>query len=80
MRKTVYEDTCEIQCIDNGNTVVADVLEFYPEEYLSVSVNRASKITLEYNRRQNLYIGTMANLEFSSPGPYGREVNYGRKR
>ena len=80
MKKTVYEDCCEVECIDNGNIVVADVLEFYPEDYLSVSLNKSIKIVMEYNRRHQHYIGNAAGLEFSSKGPYGYNVTYNRKK
>jgi poly(A) polymerase Pap1 len=64
-----YEDTCEVNCTDNGNTITAEILNFVPESFLSVSVNRAIKLNLTYNPTYKEYVGSNAGLEFISKGP-----------
>jgi hypothetical protein len=63
-----YAKECEIECIENGNTLNAEVDRFQKEKYLSVYMNTV-KINLQYNTRNNSYIGKMAGLEFISKGP-----------
>jgi hypothetical protein len=71
MRHTEYEDTCEVYNFDSGKTVTADVLNFQPEKSLTVSINRAIKVILQYQERGRKYIGSASGFEFWSDGPKG---------
>lgn len=71
MRHTEYADTCEVYNFDSGKTVTADVLSFQPERSLTVSINRAIKVTLHYQERGKKYIGSASGFEFWSDGPEG---------
>ena len=70
-----YEETCEVVCTDNDNTVTAEILNFVPENFLSVSVNRAIKLNLTYNPTHKEYVGSNAGLEFISQGPVEVRTN-----
>jgi hypothetical protein len=71
----VYDDTCELTCTDNGNIVQAEIMQFVPEKFLKVSINRSVGINLAYNSQHKEYVGSMAGLEFTTAGPNGRDVN-----
>ena len=64
-----YEDTCRLHNTDKGRDVIADILDFYPQKHLIVSIQKVAKVTLKYNRYQDIYIGSSAGLEFTSKGP-----------
>ena len=64
-----YEEKCKITCTDNGNILDVEVLNFKPQAYLDVSVNRSFKLQLKYNDRHNIYVGSMSNYEFTTSGP-----------
>ena len=42
-----YDETAEVKCIDNGQTVTADILEFKPQILLSISLNKSIKVMHE---------------------------------
>jgi hypothetical protein len=63
-----YALTCQVECLENGNKIEADVDRFNKGEYLSVYMNTV-KVNLQYDSKVNLYIGKMAGLEFGSEGP-----------
>ena len=63
-----YSKTCQVECLENGNKIEADVDRFKIDEYLSVYMNTV-KVNLQYDSKVKLYIGKMAGLEFSSEGP-----------
>ena len=63
-----YADECEIECIENGNKINAEIDRFHKEQYLSVYMNTV-KVNLQYNKGNDSYIGQMAGLEFISKGP-----------
>ena len=66
---TEYKDTCWLHNTDKGKDVVADILDFYPEKHLIVSIEKVAKVTLKYNRYQGIYVGSSAGLEFTTRGP-----------
>ena len=66
-----YEDTAKITCVDNGETVVAEILEFRPELSLSVSLERKIKLTLKYDIKSNEYQADLYGRTFISKGPKG---------
>ena len=43
-----YDETCKVTCVDNNETVSADILEFKPQVLLSVSLNKTIKMVLKY--------------------------------
>ena len=63
-----YSPTCQIECIENGKKIDADVDRFHKDEYLRVYMNTV-KVNLQYNTKTKTYIGSMAGLEFISTGP-----------
>jgi predicted RNA-binding protein with RPS1 domain len=64
-----YADTVEVKSIDSGQTVSAEILDFKPENSLSVSINRQIKLVLKYDKNKKHYLGRAANMEFVSAGP-----------
>lgn len=67
--RTVYKDTVELICLENNNTMIAEVLDFKPAYMLVVSVNRQVKVYLRYNNSDKKYKGNVGSLEFESAGP-----------
>jgi len=65
---TTYSPTCQIECLENGKTLEAEVDRFTKAEYLSVWINTV-KVNLHYDLKAKKYIGKMAGLEFGSDGP-----------
>ena len=63
-----YAPKCQVQCVENGITVEADVERYNKEQYLSVYMNTV-KVNLQYDMKTKSYIGSMAGLEFISNGP-----------
>lgn len=66
-----YEDTAKVTCVDNGETVVAEILEFRPELSLSVSLERKIKLTLKFDARSGEYQADLYGRTFISKGPKG---------
>lgn len=73
--KTFFEDKCSINCTDKDQIVEAEVMEFKPEQHLTV-VLATNKIHMKYNGR--LYVGNAAGMEFTSQGPESYTVKQGR--
>ena len=70
MAENVYtSDTCQLQCVDNDKTMIAEVLNFKPSKHLSVSVLRKVKLEMKYNEITHIYEGKMVGLTFVTPGP-----------
>lgn len=69
MKNISYDYTVKITCTDNGRIVDGDILNFKKQHYMDVSLNKSLKIHLNYNEKQKIYIGSMAGLEFTTPGP-----------
>ncbi len=63
-----FDRTAVVECIDNGNTVEADVITFVEGKYLTVALNTV-RVNLQFNERYKIYIGSMSGLEFQSSGP-----------
>jgi hypothetical protein len=64
----IYAKECIIECVDNGKTMEADIENFHKGKFLSVYVNTV-RVNLQYDTRTNVYVGSMAELEFISEGP-----------
>ena len=73
-----YEETCQVKCVDNGEVVTADILEFKPQVLLSISLNKAIKMILKYVAKSDEYQGDMYGRTFVSKGPKGRHYTTGR--
>lgn len=77
--RITYEDTCILES-DNGTEVQAEILNFTPKKYLSVTVNRAVKVNLHYVENRGVYLGKMAGMEIISEGPEETVSYDGRRR
>jgi len=66
-----YEDTAKVTCVDNGETVMAEILEFKPEVLLSISLERKIKLVLKYNSKSDEYQAELYGRTFVSKGPKG---------
>lgn len=74
-----YDETCHIKCIDNGEVVTADILDFKPQVLLSVSLNKAIKMILKYHVKGDEYQGEMYGRTFVSAGPKGKHYTTGSR-
>jgi hypothetical protein len=73
-----YEDSTRVTCVDNGQTVDAEVLEFKPQLLLSISLNRSIKLILKYSSKSDEYQGDLYGRTFVSKGPKGTHYSTGR--
>lgn len=73
-----YDETCKVTCVDNNETVTADILEFKPEILLSVSLNKSIKMILKYAAKSDEYQGELYGRTFISKGPRGTHYSTGR--
>ncbi len=77
-QQTRFEDTCEVENIKTGQTVLGEILTFREEEFISLTINRAVKLRLNWNERAGVYVGSMAGMEFQSDGPRAYTYRTGR--
>jgi hypothetical protein len=80
MIKTTYDDKVVLHNTDKGQDVEAEVLEFKPNHFLSVSIQRQIKVKLQYIAAKDVYVGNMAGFEFTTRGPKERTTYEGRGR
>lgn len=73
-----YDETAKVKCIDNSQTITADVLDFKPQVLLSVSLEKKIKLVLKYNSRSDEYQGELYGRTFVSKGPKGTHYSTGR--
>jgi len=73
-----YDEDCKVTCVDNNETVTAEVLEFRPLLSLSVSLHRSIKLVLKYSAKSDEYQGDMYGRTFVSKGPKGTHYSTGR--
>jgi hypothetical protein len=73
-----YEENCKVTCVDNNETVNADILEFKPQLLLSVSLNKSIKMVLKYAAKSDEYQGELYGRTFISKGPKGTHYSIGR--
>jgi len=73
-----YDETAQVKCVDNGQTVTADVLEFKPQVLLSISLNKSIKVVLKYSTNSDEYQGELYGRTFVSKGPKGTHYSTGR--
>lgn len=74
-----YDETAQVKCVDNGQTVTADVLEFKPQVMLSISLNKSIKLVLKYSNQSDEYQGDLYGRTFVSKGPKGTHYSTGRQ-
>jgi len=77
-RQTRFEDTCEITGIKNDISVVGEILTFRESDVIIATIQRSAKVTLRWNDRALLYIGSLGGVEFRSPGPKAYTYRTGR--
>lgn len=75
MQQTYVNNECEIICEDNGRKMVVEVIAFHEKKYLTVSIDRKIKLSLNWNGKT--YEGNMSQLSFVSDGP---EITSVRRR
>jgi hypothetical protein len=73
-----YDEDCKVTCVDNNETVTAEVLEFRPQILLSVSLHRSVKLVLKYSANSDEYQGDMYGRTFVSKGPKATHYTTGR--
>jgi hypothetical protein len=73
-----YDETAQVKCVDNGQTVTADVLEFKPQVMLSISLNKSIKLVLKYSTQSDEYQGDLYGRTFISKGPKATHYSTGR--
>ena len=69
VRETRFEDTCEITGIKNRISVLGEILTFKEKDLIIATIHRSAKVTLRWKEHAELYIGSLAGVEFESPGP-----------
>jgi hypothetical protein len=73
-----YDDKTKVTCVDNGQTVDAEVLEFKPQSLLSISLDRKITLVLKYVAKSDEYQGELYGRTFVSKGPKGTHYSTGR--
>jgi hypothetical protein len=68
MQVMLYDQTVQVECVDNGKIVQADVIRWSKDKFLIVALNTI-KLNLQYNHKKKMYVGGAAGLEFQSIGP-----------
>lgn len=74
-----YDDKVKVTCVDNNQTVDAEVLEFKPQSLLSISLERKLKLVLKYIAKSDEYQGELYGRTFVSKGPKGTHFSTGRR-
>jgi hypothetical protein len=73
-----YDENCKVTCVDNNETVIADILDFKPQVLLSVSLNKSIKMVLKYAAKSDEYQGDLYGRTFVSKGPKANHYTTGR--
>jgi len=73
-----YDDNVQVTCVDNNQTVTAEILEFKPQMILTISLDRKIKLVLKYVTKSDEYHGELYGRTFISKGPKGRHYSVGR--
>jgi len=71
-RETRFEDTCEIKGVKNDISVVGEILTFREKQMIIATIQRSAKVTLRWDERVGLYVGSLGGVEFQSTGPKSR--------
>jgi len=73
-----YDDTAMVTCVDNGQTVKADILEFKPQVLMSISLEKSIKLVLKYAIKSDEYQAELYGRTFVSKGPKSHHIKTGR--
>jgi hypothetical protein len=73
-----YDDTALVTCIDNQQTVKAEILDFKPQVLLSVSFEKSIKLILKYISKSDEYQTELYGRTFVSKGPKAHHVKSSR--
>lgn len=68
-RQVRFDDTCEIIGIKNDISVIGEILKFRDKDVIIATIKRSAKVTLRWNERAQVYIGSIGDVEFRSSGP-----------
>jgi hypothetical protein len=74
-----YDEKVEVKCVDNGQTVIADILDFKPQVLLSISMNKSIKVVLKYVTKFDEYQGDLYGRTFTTKGPKETHYSTGRQ-
>ena len=55
--------------IKNDISVNAEILTFRKNKVIIATIERSAKVTLHWDERADLYIGSLGGVEFQSEGP-----------
>lgn len=78
IKRTEFEDVCDVTNIKTGVTVTGEILTFRDKEFITLTINRAVKLHLQWEPTVGVYIGRMAGMEFQSKGPKSQTYRTGR--
>ena len=73
-RETRFEDCCEITSVRNGISTEGEIIRFKENEMIVAAIHRSAKVTLHWDDRVNLYVGSLGGVEFQSSGPKSTTV------
>ena len=73
-----YDDTAMVTCVDNGQTVKAEILEFKPQVLLSISLEKSIKLVLKYVNKSDEYQAELYGRTFVSKGPKSHHIKTSR--
>ena len=73
-----YDDTAMVTCVDNGQTVKAEILEFKPQVLLSISLEKSIKLVLKYVTKSDEYQAELYGRTFVSKGPKSHHIKTSR--
>jgi hypothetical protein len=71
-RETRFEDTCEITGVKNKISVIGEILDFRDQHAIVATIQRSARVTLRWDERVQLYVGSLGGVEFQSSGPKSR--------
>ena len=74
--KTKFDNMCTVTCTHNDNVVEGEVDNFREKDSMSVYI-ATNKIHFKWNGKT--YVGNMAGMEFTTPGPTAYSYNEGRR-
>jgi hypothetical protein len=77
-RQTRFEDTCQITGVRNDISVVGEILDFREKQMIIATIQRSAKVTLRWDDRVELYVGSLGGVEFQSSGPKSRTYRTSR--
>lgn len=73
-----YDDTAMVTCVDNRQTVKAEILEFKPQVLLSISLEKSIKLVLKYVTKSDEYQAELYGRTFVSKGPKSHHIKTSR--